>query len=689
MIPDLDIPSLPDPIVVTDAPPEDGRPLEPLDPRLIVKWPFRLYSLKHGAYFLQLESKSPIGRLNGTMRIERHGAGVTASGDLYNHPPFKITTFPFFKIVPNPDPNPSAGIPIYSRGLYRSYLRVTQILENRSFSDTFTLGFELYKYDAAAHGWTNQGAHAAVMKFLPAPSSYPTGAIYLEGTARNAAGAEIGTLRMGWVSPHLRRATLEIDRVGVSEPPIDNGAGVTWKTVFDSVDWDVQVHESDANLTEPSGDSWSDGEMHSAMLARRDSADLDREWRYHILCVKRLDSTERGIMYDAFGGDSNNIPREGCGISSHWIIPNAEPWGTVKGMRFGTAAKPYFRTAVHEIGHAFGLYHNTADNGYMNTTDVIATSGGVFPDNIQWSFNGEDAKRMRHLPDPWVRPGMIPFGQPFSSTPISPTDMLDLAGPLELKVKPLLDSVPLGAPVRLKLTLTNRSDAPIETPHSLSLKDEHVSGVVRGPSQAARTFRSVMRCTEAHPSRVLQPGESLAEDMTLIRGREGALFPASGLHDIVVDVLWEVDGIPVRVSGAASVVVTPPLDQSHADAAQKTLSEPDLLLTVAIGGDHLEEGNAALAAAMQDPTLAPHFAVIAAKRTGERFGKRKANPKKALDMLGATPVVTALEARKVAAILDRVDGAELKRAGHALAESLKDAAGDDAAVRKVADAMEG
>ena len=139
------------------------------------------------------------------------------------------------------------------------------------------------------------------------------------------------------------------------------------------------------------------------------------------------------------------------------MIPNQEPWGTVKGMRFGTAKAPYFRTAVHEIGHAFGLYHNTADNGYMNTTDVIASSGGTFPDNIQWSFNGEDAKRMRHLPDPWVRPGMIPFGQPFTNVPISPTDMLDLSGPLELSVRPLLDSIPLGAPVRVKLTLTNRS----------------------------------------------------------------------------------------------------------------------------------------------------------------------------------------------------------------------------------------
>ena len=47
------------------------------------------------------------------------------------------------------------------------------------------------------------------------------------------------------------------------------------------------------------------------MLARRNPISLDTEWRYHILAVKLIDSTPRGIMYDAGGTDSNNVPREG------------------------------------------------------------------------------------------------------------------------------------------------------------------------------------------------------------------------------------------------------------------------------------------------------------------------------------------------------------------------------------------
>jgi hypothetical protein len=161
-------------------------------------------------------------------------------------------------------------------------------------------------------------------------------------------------------------------------------------------------------VAEPSGTSWNNAEAHAAMLERRDASNLDAEWRYHVLCVRRLDATERGIMYDASGGDSNNIPREGCVIASHWMIPETPAYGNVQGVRFGTATGPYFRTAVHETGHAMGLYHNTADNCFMNTTDQIAENSlaagsAAFPDNIQWSYNGEDAKRLRHMPDIYVR----------------------------------------------------------------------------------------------------------------------------------------------------------------------------------------------------------------------------------------------------------------------------------------------
>src|SRR5439155_10290908 len=53
----------------------------------------------------------------------------------------------------------------------------------------------------------------------------------------------------------------------------------------------------------------------------------------------------------------------------------AEPtgrWGEATGKLLQEVPNAYLRVAVHEIGHAMDLAHNTKDNGFMNTTDAIA-----------------------------------------------------------------------------------------------------------------------------------------------------------------------------------------------------------------------------------------------------------------------------------------------------------------------------
>ena len=630
--------------------------------------PFRPKALRGGCYLMRYTPVQRAGALqllhyDGTLRVERTSStNVTASGDLYVHQPIKAwpgsLPGPLGPFAPK-EPNPALGIPVFARRNYRYYMRVTQILEGSTFARSFVLGFQLHRFDHLSKTWSTEGPFTARMTWSAAPPGYPASGDYLHGQVRTAAGGLAGRLTFGWISKYLRKATLEIDRVKASEAPLENGTGIDWRDVYNAIGWDVTVDVSDANVAEPSGESWTDAEMHATMLARRDSADLDREWRYHLISVRRLDSTERGIMYDAYGGDSNNIPREGAGISSHWVIPNTAMWGKVRGMRFGTADAPYFRTGVHEIGHAMGLYHNAADNGFMHTTPDIAASAVLpvqFPDNILWAFSPEDRKRLRHLPDIWVRPGGISFGSDYGTSPISPTDSVEDADGLTLTVAPLLATVPIGAPVRADFTITNETEQTLPIPAILSMKGGAVRGRVVDPSGVVRTFWPLVRCIEEEGIQELKPGKSVTDSVTILRGAEGALFPAPGAYRVFVDLEWSLGEAKIRLSGDAPVMVTPAVDEDHAAAALRILTAPDALLTLVLGGDHLDEGIEAIHIALEDDVLAPHYAYIEAKRVGKRFGDRDADVDAAAALLGKDTVLSTREAQKAVELLQS-DGA--------------------------------
>jgi len=155
-----------------------------------------------------------------------------------------------------------------------------------------------------------------------------------------------------------------------------------------------------------------------------------------------------------------------------------------------------------------------------------------------------------------------------------------------------------------------------------------------------RSFRTVVRCVEDHTFMVLEPGEWLAESATLMRGAEGALFGASGLHRIGLEVHWEVGDAVASARGEASVLVTGAVDEKHAAAAHRVLSTPDAHLVLAIGGDHMKDGIAAIQGALDSPVLRPHYAAIEAKRLGRRFGTRKPNVKASADLVDSTTVLS-------------------------------------------------
>ena len=660
-------------------------------------------SLREGCYYIRFtqfsqSENSEFLHYNGTMRVQGESSSTIASGDLYFH---QTSIGQNSSSPPVTEPNPASGIPIFPINKYRYYIRVTKILEESAPTTGFTFEFELHRYTPRPRlpRWNKEGTYRSTMTWVPAPTGYPSDSDFLTGMVKNSNGMIFGSITMGWVSSILRRATIQIDKVSSAEWPLDNGSGVNWQTIFSSVGWDTKVIQSSSNI-DKSGhgggpdNSWSKAELHAAMLFFKqisESVDLDIEWRYHLLCVEIIEVVPPlGLMYDRLFADCNDVPREGAGISSHWEIPNEDTWGLVKGMRYGKATGPYFRTAVHEIGHACGLDHNNIDNGIMKTTEAIARNAVPpiqFPNNIQWSFAPDDSKRLRHFPDIFVRPGGQEFTTTYEGIPISSGNAIPTPKGLQLEVIPQLETVPLGAPVRVNFSLANTTDVSIPVPLDLSMKQGHVSGAVIDPAGVERTFSSIIKCVDDSKLNRLGPGNTMSHSATLFSGSEGPLFPYPGFFKIIVQVLWEVNGNQTKVRGENTLVVTPPHDNEHAIAAQQVLSTPDAFLVLAIGGDHLKDGISAIQRCLDNKVLKLHFAFIEAKRIGIRFGKRNAELEKAIDLLDESTIMSPAEIKRAAKLIGADNKAlpkdTIKSASELLRAKLRDVHADEETLRMV------
>jgi hypothetical protein len=259
---------------------------------------------------------------------------------------------------------------------------------------------------------------------------------------------------------------------------------------------------------------------------------------------------------------------------------------------------------------------------------------------------------------------------------------------LILEVSPLLEAVPLGAPVRVNIQLTNNSGAPMEAPPSLSLGSGFVRGQVTDPSGTVRTFSPLVLCVDQESPLVLAPGKSLSNSLTLLRGGQGALFPTPGLHCIRVEARWDLGGVEAIVTGETVVIVTSAVDEGHASTALKLLTTPDAQLTLVLGGDHLEKGIEAIQAALENSVLRPHYAHIEAKRLGDPFGKRKANLNAAAALIDEATVMSPDEVKRAAELVKKV-GAETASAKE-IASTLKARVAQQdvsASIRKMVDEL--
>lgn len=560
----------------------------------------------------------------GTLRVNLEGEGIRASGDLYLQRQDWSRKGP---AMPPPLPRPRE-IPIFRRQAYSDYFTLKSIQ-----GDFRAATIAIYRFNSTENSWGPEEVLSATVVDLErdqVPAGWKKGN-YLLWSIRNDRGTVVAQLQMGWVSKYLRRAKIDIAcAVGIN-PPIDDGNGLTLKEVFKGIGW--KVEKPVPVLAQGPAEVWAERDLHAKMLELRRAADLDSLWTYHVLVVPRWQESEEfgfGRMYDVGAVDSNLVPREGLVVAATARFPaDKERFGSAHGQQLRDVPQAAFHNLLHELGHAMGLLHRYYGRGLMQALIYIADQATTppFPDNLTLAYDPEDVVRLRHYPDMWTRPGGVPFGQGYSALPVPDADAItDVSGQFDLKVKPLLRKVPLGAPVKLQLRLTNISRSTLPGPALLSLSYGSVAGRVVGPGGQIQVFSGAAPIDFGWTAD-LAPGSSIYNGETLLRGPQGALFPEPGLYRIEVDAGWVGPGGIARITTSCEVRVAPPRNRRHKRVARDLLAARGLSILLIfrpypgsenqLGNEAVAEAVAVLQRALETPELRDIFAPSEARRLAE------------------------------------------------------------------------
>jgi hypothetical protein len=585
---------------------------------------------------------SPVS-FEGTLRVDRSAPdggpdNIIVSGDLYTAPagsslipvtagtteePAEGSALPSVAAAASAVNSPALPpilrrppIPVFSRSRYHSYLKVTKVTVPVVGICQVTLVADQFNY-MPPPGGQHQGSFPSaasrtvtiVLKKAAAPFPYTlTGGPYFEGRLL-VAGVDKGSVRLAWVSPFFRRASVEIDTLtgAIAPAPVPDGAGRNeyFESIFAKIGWQLGVITDQTNIPVPAGvvatDCWTSASLHALMTSvRNPTTDLDKEWRIHLIVVPAKLGCGRGVMYDQIG-----VPREACASFSEDGYPTSDSanFGNAANKKQRNVLRAYLRSAAHEITHTLNQIHQeqetAADNSIMTTTPSVAdvlgdsTTGapGVFPDQINLAHNANVRHHLNHMPDPVIRPGGWPFGSWFPSGAPQASDRHPFnASELELVVTCGQERLALGQPLDLSWTLTNRGAAALYAPNDVSV--EALFAVVSvtdgdGRQRILRPF--VIRC-EGATLRELKPREKVSATHRVFWSSEGFAFERPGRYTVTVTVQWSAQGVPVGVSGSCDVFVEYPTTDADNRAASLVL-HPEVGKWVALGGgaDHLTE----------------------------------------------------------------------------------------------------
>jgi hypothetical protein len=579
-----------------------------------------------GSYQITLTPpSSPMMEYRGTLRVDSSAGALTISGDLYS-----VATS-----TRRPGPQ---QIPVYPRANYHSYLKVTAITPVPSAGSLGSPGIllltaEEYVYTQPAPGTLNgtfSSTPSRVLTIQLVSQLLPPGAKLGTFAGTVALGAQgQGSFSMLRCSAMFRSAVLIVHTLaGAAAPPMavpGTGGTESFASVFETAGWNLFAIPASDPLATPPGvnpnDCWSDPDLFTLLGSVVVPADLDLEWRYHLLVVPGTlkpvpNNCGRGKVLDVLAGPTTGslAPRQGSVSYSDDGYPSNETnYGGVANKKQRDVPRAFLRSACHEVGHGFNQVHQEneggADNSIMTTTPSVAgvleSEGGVFPDGINLGFNAHVRRHLVHFPDPVVRPGGMTFGQGH----ISPVPQADqgreflVPSALELQLTAESNRIKLGQPLRLSWQLVNQGQQPIRLPSDIRPEALHARITVFSPLHPPRRMPSLVIQTDRVVLRELAPKAMLRASTTVFWGSNGFAFVTPGKHWVHVMIVWSDQGTRIGVEAETEVWVDHPTSEADNEVAANLLHH-EVGMIVALGGmtPYLQEGMARIkAAAAQQP----------------------------------------------------------------------------------------
>jgi hypothetical protein len=563
--------------------------------------------LQQGCYLLKLSLKNNAtlgtGHLLGVMRVER----IAADQDSIT---FKITSDLYIDqgqvFVPD-------TVPTFTRSDYVAYLTLAQ--NALRFADGgLRIKFNVGILDQSNGEWSSGPKLRLVL--TNATSSAHEAIKYAIQVSDGS--TDLGNGTATWQCMDFRSIALRTAATQNATIPMNNGGVIGWAEVFRQVGWRLNL-AAPLSISHPTGgNTWSPAVLHKVLTTCIPvKPTLDEEWHVFLLCVEDIvysSDAYRGMMFDFAEFDSDKTPRQGCAISATWPIPSDASWHPASTQKvFGKYPPLYFRTAVHELGHSFGLEHPSTpgpEKLMSATNDLVGKTG--FPDKLPFEFSKEEQEWLTHMPDPVVRPGGLPYPTSNPSDDRPPRELRNSI--CEIKLDPLLPSYPMGAPVRICFVITNRSRKTLRLPRNVGFSHGGVNVRVVGPDGKAKLVTPNLLVCDECDWVSLGSRKSVWGAITLLRCRQGALFSEVGTYRIELVIPARLDRENFTLRGRGKVSVKLPPTKSSQKLANRAINAKELQPTLVLGGELSTNSSRLLNSLLDDKVFGPHYKFLEAKR---------------------------------------------------------------------------